>query len=57
MRTATGPFLVTFRRSDLASESRSSDEQSKNGLLVEVMDQVRLAGVEGIAIAADKKAE
>ena len=34
-----------------------SDEQAATGILVEVMDQVRLAGVEGIAIAADKAAE
>ena len=34
-----------------------SDETAATGMLVEVMDQVRLAGVEGIAIAADKKAE
>ena len=31
-----------------------SDEAATNGMLVEVMDQVRLAGVEGIAIAANK---
>ena len=30
-----------------------SDEEATTGVLVEVMDQVRLAGVEGIAIAAD----
>lgn len=34
-----------------------SDEQAATGILVDVMDQVRLAGVEGIAIAADRKAE
>lgn len=34
-----------------------SDEYAATGILVDVMDQVRLAGVEGIAIAADKKAE
>lgn len=34
-----------------------SDEEASTGSLVEVMDQVRLAGVEAIAIAADKKAE
>jgi len=34
-----------------------SDEQAATGILVNVMDQVRLAGVEGIAIAADRKAE
>ena len=34
-----------------------SDEEAATGTLVEVMDQVRLAGVEGIAIAADKRAE
>jgi biopolymer transport protein ExbD len=34
-----------------------SDENAATGLLVEVMDQVRLAGVEGIAIAADKSAD
>ena len=34
-----------------------SDENAGTGLLVDVMDQVRLAGVEGIAIAANKKAE
>jgi len=31
--------------------------QDATGMLVEVMDQVRLAGVQGIAIAADKRAE
>lgn len=31
-----------------------SDEEASTRMLVEVMDQVRLAGVEGIAIAADK---
>ena len=34
-----------------------SDAASATGTLVDVMDQVRLAGVEGIAIAADKPAE
>jgi len=34
-----------------------SDEEAATGMLVEVMDQVRLAGVEGIAIAANKRAE
>ena len=34
-----------------------SDEAAATGMLVEIMDQVRLAGVEGIAIAADKSAE
>ncbi len=34
-----------------------SDEEASTGMLVEVMDQVRLAGVEKIAIAADKRAE
>ncbi|MCB1690686.1 MAG: biopolymer transporter ExbD [Halioglobus sp.] len=34
-----------------------SDAESATGTLVDVMDQVRLAGVEGIAIAADKRAE
>lgn len=34
-----------------------SDEDAATGILVDVMDQVRLAGVEGIAIAADKKAK
>jgi biopolymer transport protein ExbD len=34
-----------------------SDADSATGTLVDVMDQVRLAGVEGIAIAADKRAE
>jgi biopolymer transport protein ExbD len=34
-----------------------ADEEAATGRLVDVMDQVRLAGVEGIAIAADKKAE
>ncbi len=33
-----------------------SDEEATTGILVEVMDQVRLAGVEAIAIAADRKA-
>ena len=31
-----------------------ADEESSTRMLVDVMDQVRLAGVEGIAIAADK---
>lgn len=34
-----------------------SDELAATGILVDVMDQVRLAGVEGIAIAADKRDE
>ena len=34
-----------------------SDAEATTRSLVEVMDQVRLAGVEGIAIAADKGAE
>ena len=34
-----------------------SDEDASTRMLVEVMDQVRLAGVEAIAIAADKSAE
>jgi biopolymer transport protein ExbD len=34
-----------------------SDARSATGTLVDVMDQVRLAGVEGIAIAADKPLE
>ena len=34
-----------------------SDEEASTRMLVEVMDQVRLAGVEGIAIAADKVAK
>jgi biopolymer transport protein ExbD len=34
-----------------------ADEEAATGMLVEVMDQVRLAGVEGIAIAADKGVE
>ena len=34
-----------------------SDAKSATGTLVDVMDQVRLAGVEGIAIAADKPVE
>tara|TARA_B110000503_G_scaffold38738_2_gene63641 strand:- start:20911 stop:21321 length:411 start_codon:yes stop_codon:yes gene_type:complete len=34
-----------------------SDTDSSTGVLVDVMDQVRLAGVEGIAIAADKRVE
>lgn len=33
-----------------------ADENAATGTLVDVMDQVRLAGVEAIAIAADKKA-
>ena len=33
-----------------------SDEDASTRMLVDVMDQVRLAGVEAIAIAADKKA-
>ena len=32
-----------------------SDEKASTGMLVDVMDQVRLAGVEAIAIAAEKK--
>jgi biopolymer transport protein ExbD len=32
-----------------------SDAAAATGTLVDVMDQVRLAGVEGIAIAADKR--
>jgi biopolymer transport protein ExbD len=32
-----------------------ADKDSKNGLLVEVMDQIRLAGVENISIAAKIK--
>ena len=31
-----------------------ADENSKTGLLVETMDQVRLAGVLNVSIAADK---
>ncbi len=34
-----------------------SDENASTRMLVEVMDQVRLAGVEGIAIAANKGVE
>ena len=34
-----------------------ADEEASTRMLVEVMDQVRLAGVEGIAIAADKGSE
>ena len=34
-----------------------ADEDAATGMLVEVMDQVRLAGVEKIAIAADKSAQ
>jgi biopolymer transport protein ExbD len=34
-----------------------SDADAATGMLVEVMDQVRLAGVEGIAIAADKRTQ
>ncbi len=34
-----------------------SDQEASTRVLVEVMDQVRLAGVEGIAIAADKGGE
>jgi len=34
-----------------------SDAEAATRMLVEVMDQVRLAGVEGIAIAADKGVE
>ena len=33
-----------------------SDEEASTRMLVDVMDQVRLAGIEAIAIAADKKA-
>ena len=32
-----------------------SDEAAATGALVDVMDQVRMAGIEAIAIAADKK--
>ena len=32
-----------------------ADRQSRNGLLVEVMDQARLAGVQQISIAADQE--
>ncbi|MEM1155734.1 MAG: biopolymer transporter ExbD [Pseudomonadota bacterium] len=34
-----------------------SDESASTGVLVDVMDQVRLAGVEAIAIAADTQSE
>ena len=34
-----------------------SDEEASTRMLVDVMDQVRLAGIEAIAIAADKKAK
>lgn len=34
-----------------------SDTEAATGTLVDVMDQVRLAGVEGIAIAADKRTQ
>lgn len=34
-----------------------SDESASTGVLVDVMDQVRLAGVEAIAIAADTRSE
>jgi biopolymer transport protein ExbD len=34
-----------------------SDAKAATGTLVDVMDQVRLAGVDGIAIAADKRVE
>jgi biopolymer transport protein ExbD len=34
-----------------------SDEEAATRMLVDVMDQVRLAGIEQIAIAADKKIE
>lgn len=34
-----------------------SDEDASTRMLVDVMDQVRLAGIEAIAIAADKKAK
>jgi biopolymer transport protein ExbD len=34
-----------------------ADEDAATGMLVEVMDQVRLAGVEKIAVAADRRAE
>ena len=34
-----------------------SDEEASTRMLVEVMDQVRLAGVEGIAIAATRESE
>ena len=31
-----------------------ADQNSKTGLLVETMDQVRLAGVQNVSIAAEK---
>jgi biopolymer transport protein ExbD len=34
-----------------------SDEEASTRMLVDVMDQVRLAGIEAIAIAADKNVE
>ena len=34
-----------------------SDEEASTRMLVDVMDQVRLAGIEAIAIATDKKTE
>jgi biopolymer transport protein ExbD len=34
-----------------------SDSDAPTGVLVDIMDQVRLAGVQGIAIAADKRTE
>ena len=39
------------------SVSIQSDADAATGTLVDVMDQVRLAGVEGIAIAAERLAE
>ena len=32
-----------------------ADKRSETGLLVDVMDQIRLAGVESIAVSADQK--
>jgi biopolymer transport protein ExbD len=34
-----------------------SDEEASTRMLVDVMDQVRLAGVQGIAIGADRSDE
>ena len=34
-----------------------SDAAAPTGVLVDIMDQVRLAGVQGIAIAADRRSE
>jgi len=34
-----------------------SDKEAKTGILVDVMDQIRMAGIENISIAAQSKDE